>query len=121
MKFAEHVALGKQHLFDEMVSHLREQGGRSRLEHEAQCAYRGTDGDMCAVGCLISDEEYCPTMERKSIQRLEIAQGINGGVLELLTDMQTTHDQTSVDFWEEDFAFTARKFKLKYTEPATHA
>ena len=121
MNFADHVALGKQHLFDVMVNHLRQQGGRSRLEHEAQCAYRGTDGDMCAVGCLISDEEYCPTMERNGIQKLEISEGIPSDVLQLLSDMQTTHDQTSVDFWEDDFAFTARKFNLKYTEPAPNA
>ena len=56
-------------------------------------------------------------MERNGIQKLEIAQDIPLDVLQLLNDMQVTHDQTSVDFWEDDFAFTARKFKLKYTEP----
>lgn len=120
MNFADHVALGKQHLFDEMVNHLRQQGGRSRLEHAAQCAYRGADGDMCAVGCLISDEEYCPTMEGSGVQGLGISEGIPPDVLQLLNDMQVTHDQTALQFWEEDFAFTARKFNLKYTEPPTN-
>ena len=118
MTFAEHVALGKQHLFDTMVNHLRQQDGRSRLAHAAQCAYRGADGAMCAVGCLISDGEYCPTMEGSGIQRLELADGIPSDTLQLLIDLQMTHDQTSVQFWEDDFALISRKFNLKYKEQA---
>ncbi|AND75093.1 hypothetical protein pf16_170 [Pseudomonas phage pf16] len=40
------------------------------------CAYRGENGTMCAVGCLIADEHYTPEMERKSAGSEMVAMGV---------------------------------------------
>lgn len=55
-----------QEIFDKVVTHLRGMKGQSKLPGGG-CAYRGEGGNMCAVGCLISDEEYHPHMEGKSV------------------------------------------------------
>ncbi len=55
-----------QEIFDKVVNHLRAQGAKSEMDHPVaglMCAYRGIQGRMCAVGCLIPDADYLPTME----------------------------------------------------------
>jgi hypothetical protein len=56
-----------QHAFDAVVSHLFRQGRRSYGtigDGEAtMCLYRSSDGLKCAVGALIPDELYRPSME----------------------------------------------------------
>lgn len=51
-----------QSIFDKVVNHLAEQGRRS--ESLGDCKYRSKEGLMCAVGCLISDEEYDIRMDQ---------------------------------------------------------
>ena len=49
---------------NKMYDHMIEQGRKSVTKwKDIRCAYRGDDNTMCAVGCLISDEEYGPEME----------------------------------------------------------
>ena len=118
MNFAEHVAKGRQHLFDTMVNHLRKQQAQSHLGM-AGCAYRGNDGLKCAVGCLISDDEYLPEMEGSSLSQLELAEQINDSeTTELLEAFQMAHDQVRIDYWELEFKRLAEKFNLTYTEPS---
>ena len=50
-----------QETFDRVAEHLLKQDAKS-LRHGA-CAYRGDAGFKCAVGCLISDDEYGPGIE----------------------------------------------------------
>lgn len=52
-----------QEIFDIAANHLIAQGGRSVMPNGVQCAYRGTDSRMCAVGCLIPDDAYRADME----------------------------------------------------------
>jgi hypothetical protein len=58
-----------QETFDKMVNHLRKQNSKSLLadERDDTCAYRGKDGKMCAVGCLIEDEFYDPSLEENIV------------------------------------------------------
>lgn len=39
-------------------NHLTKQNAQSKFPGNANCAYRGAEGRMCAVGCLITDEVY---------------------------------------------------------------
>lgn len=55
-----------QELFDYVTSFLLKQGEQSRGPGGA-CAYRGRDGLMCAVGCVVPDEFYSPSMEGEGI------------------------------------------------------
>ena len=53
----------RQAAFEHVAMHLLRQGKKSlRWGH---CAYRGDDGLKCAVGCLISDEDYDPAMDNE--------------------------------------------------------
>ncbi len=63
-----------QAVFDKVVKHLLTQKRRS--EGKQGCAYRGKDGDMCAVGCLISDKAYDPEIEGHSVYYLRVQENL---------------------------------------------
>lgn len=57
----------------QITDHLAKQRAKSsELSDEGAtfCAYRGKEGTMCAVGCLIPDELYSPDLERKGIDTI---------------------------------------------------
>ena len=100
--------MNQQEIFDKVATHLIAQGkqslGYGDIDgHLAQaCAYRGRGGTMCAVGCLIPDDEYKPEFEGKSWAR--IAQnvpsfaGAYSEVHELILSLQLVHDDAN--YWE---------------------
>lgn len=45
-----------------IIRHLRKQG-RKAEGPDGKCMYRAPNGDRCAVGCIIPDEQYKPDME----------------------------------------------------------
>lgn len=95
-----------QEVFDKVVSHLRQQGGKSL--NAGQCVYRAPDGKKCAVGCLIEDEEYTPAIEMKGVVSVfnmipSLDARIGSGKIWLLQDLQVIHDQCYSDDWESSF------------------
>ena len=50
--------MNKQEIFNTAVKHLRIQNAKSINKFYNQCKYYGDGGRKCAIGCLISDEEY---------------------------------------------------------------
>ena len=62
----------REEIFDHVEKHLKSQGYRSLLPggNTGQCAYRGGAGRMCAVGCLIGDDEYTSVMEGLAVEEL---------------------------------------------------
>jgi len=106
-----------QEAFDKMVAHLRKQGRKS--EHRGACRYRTKDGLMCAVGCLLTDEEYKRGMEGMGVEhmqhRYEVLQDLDPP---FLAEMQDTHDAYDPTDWEARFASTAVTYGLVYA-PAT--
>lgn len=93
--------MNEQEIFDTVVNHLANQKRRSMAifvhgeEEINTCAYRGKNGDMCAVGCLIKDEDYDPEMEAKSVDNL-ISNGLLPAYLMqytgLLEALRLAHD-----------------------------
>ena len=88
-------------VFNYVVEHLRKQGCQSLSGEigEDNCAYRGDGGTMCAVGVLISNDEYKPSWEGSSIYHLIEADLLPSGLkqrikpnLEMLLDLQGFHD-----------------------------
>ena len=62
-----------QEIFDQVVDHLLTQGKRSidkNIGSGNGCAYRTSSGLSCAVGCLISDEEYRKSFEKRNVNEL---------------------------------------------------
>lgn len=116
-----------QEAFDKMVTHLRTQGMRCMglinkdpeigyPELGETCVYRG-EGDMrCAVGCLIPDDQYKDTLEGTSVEGIvDHVAALKGISVELLGDMQVTHDDHPLDDWEYRFEQAATDFELTYT------
>ena len=109
----------RQTVFDKVVKHLLTQKRRS--EGKQGCAYRGKGGDMCAVGCLISDKAYDPKIEGFAAHATEVlAKLAESGVptynRTLLTDMQDIHDRIAVDLWKVHLKELAKQHNLTWKD-----
>ena len=106
-----------QEVFNTVVTHLRSQGRKS-TDHEG-CLYRGPNGTSCAVGCLITDEEYSPRMERTNVQALlardETPVSLKDRLLphmDLLINLQSVHDDYTAEQWEKRLEIVAQQKSL---------
>jgi hypothetical protein len=100
-------------IFNYVVDHLRKQGTRSLSRAEDNCAYRGDGGTMCAVGCLMTDDEYHPSCEGNSIVFLlwetTLAPSLKERVepnFSMLMDLQNFHDDY-LEYLDGAFAETS--------------
>ena len=113
-----------QQIFDKTASHLLKQGTQAVLEDSDTCAYRGQDGLMCAVGCLINEDAYNWCLEGTSIddspsvQRALRHSGIefdtDGQVMLLLTRLQDIHDTKEESDWASSLGELADELGLKF-------
>lgn len=93
----------------EAILALLKQGKKS-VDHNDMCKYRGPDGLKCAVGHILSDEEYSPEMENLGVQLLAKVYEIDFGCdLTLLSALQSAHDCTQDDTFVEDFKANLRR------------
>jgi hypothetical protein len=116
-----------QQVFDQVVAHLREQNAQAVMERgtETVCQYRTPDGLKCAVGCLISDDEYHPRMEGEGSTVVLVDwerehpkdPPIDDVVVRLLDQLQRVHDRGTTSTWEQAFAIIAEQYTLTYTPP----
>jgi hypothetical protein len=78
------------------------------------CAYRGCDGLMCAIGCLIPDDVYNPNMDADctlwSITRIV---GIDEHY-HLCCQLQGIHDGEEPSMWPTKLANLAMEFGLDF-------
>lgn len=113
-----------QETFDEMVNHLRKQNSKSWLvdERDGACAYRSQDGKMCAVGCLIKDEFYDPSLdlEENIVSNPKVRKALcnsgyctDGKFRKLMESMQFCHDTIAVKEWESNFRIIANDHNLE--------
>ncbi len=112
-----------QEAFDKVCNHLRRMLRRSIDRTGNYCSYRSKNGNKCAIGCLIPDEEYKPEFERRSvaglIQRFWIP-SLDGISSLLLLDLQELHDRrynwNEYGFnGESGLEYIALKYDLRYT------
>lgn len=97
--------MNAQEIFDKVARHLLTQNEKSISPHASNCcAYRGAYGRSCAVGCLISDEDYAPVIEGASVCSLLMdtklklpAYFVEHGTL--LSQLQLVHDMRTVGEW----------------------
>lgn len=78
--------------------HLTQQKAQS-LDYRGGCAYRGENGTMCAVGCLITDKAYTKNIESISVNSVMVGDALLAsgvalvpGAKGLLSDWQRYHD-----------------------------
>ena len=123
--------MNNQEAFDKVLKHLREQGKAavrvavaSDGTKNEECCYRGPDGTMCAVGCLIPDEEYDSELEGMAVDQIPqhlMPKSLRGLDEDLLCSLQTVHDYflrtQGVHDWEKYMSRIAERYILKYTPP----
>ena len=106
--------MNKREVFNKVKDHLLGQGTQS-MDETGCCAYRGNDGMMCAVGCLITDEAYTIDIEGKSVEAGAVGialeeSGVTHIPLGLLKGLQYMHDSVEVEGWPERLDELERKY-----------
>lgn len=117
-------AMDKQELFDQAVDnlhHLMRQGSRS-VSGEG-CDYRNPEGLKCAVGGIMTDEEYDPGMEGWSYATMaDLTQFMGPEDTpndRLLIRLQTMHDSHDLPMraWPDELEEIAATHGVTYTIP----
>lgn len=109
----------KQQVFDQVATHLLTQNAKA-LAWSGGCQYRLLldDGTVlkCAVGCLISDDEYRSIIEGELYGSHNFNEffGFTDETphLTLLIRLQRLHDSCSVPMWKERLKQIALDFNL---------
>jgi hypothetical protein len=119
LNYAEPARVSDQEAFDRVARHLLTQGRRAQYggatAYSDACRYRAPDGAMCAIGCLIPDEEYDPHIEGKGAGDLiedwpELRPYLPS--LRLAKALQGLHDVCPVERWPEQLRRIADEFGL---------
>jgi len=80
-----------QETFNRVYNHLKKQG-KPALDLWGRCSYRTEEGLMCAVGCLISDEDYRVEFEGFCLSGIIGLGWDPKGNVSLLIALQSAHD-----------------------------
>lgn len=114
----------KVEILDFVASKLIEQNAKSELKDyygdedsdvaEQICAYRGDSGTKCAIGHLLTDEEYTPEMEGSTIHGALLGRFLrnDSAMLDFLEELQNIHDVWSPSEWRTKFD----ALRIKYGE-----
>lgn len=104
-----------QEVFDQAVRHLLTQRQRA-VNADGGCVYRVPNTDLkCAAGAFISDEEYRPDMEGKTIHAVVVDESLmqlEEAPLEVLLALQTIHDNYDAEEWPEELGTLAASYGL---------
>ena len=96
----------KQEIFNQVKNHLLKQNSQSRTpgNHYSSvssiCAYRGLNGNKCAGGCLIDDEEYTKDFEGKTWSQLLLKDLVPDHHATFIRELQIIHDSYYPERWE---------------------
>ncbi len=96
--------MNNREIFDKVKTHLLTQNRKSYDDYKG-CSYRGPNGTMCAVGCLIPDNVYNEDMEGGDVYShnvqpyLETLGLASPSALRLLRDLQNLHDSVDCEDW----------------------
>ena len=122
-----------QSIFNRVAEHLLTQNAQSLTDTvtdegqvEKGCAYRGSNGLKCAVGCLIADEHYSPELEGDNITSPPVCEAVRESIdphhkmtqaewaeIQYLLDrLQLRHDNSDPSEWSSDLDVIAAQFNL---------
>ena len=110
----------KQQIFDQVATHLLTQHEAAQVEKRGggvACLYRVPDTDLkCAGGCLIADDEYDPSCEGKTWDdaiQVYVGKYPNCDKHEdLITDLQSLHDEGNSAYWWQNLYSLAKQKHL---------
>lgn len=119
-----------QELFNKSVAHLLTQKAKSKVapgdaSRGKNCLYLSPDGKKCAIGGLLEDDD-CRKLDEfgnSAIINLRVIHEIEfpelatpaAGEPDLLEDLQSCHDEYSVNEWPIRLAEIAGKYGLTFT------
>ena len=113
----------EQTAFNIVKNHLLTQMTKSMEENEfgdTQCLYRGPNGTKCAIGALITDEEFetiedarCRYLGVYELKTLQIT-SLQGLTMDFLEELQIIHDRYEVHDWKNQLEVFAKKYNLQY-------
>lgn len=95
---------------EKIRDHLTKQRLQSKTKYGScltpSCAYRGDNGVMCAVGCLITDEAYNENLESLTADMTEVVNALRESLgfeitpemIALCLDWQSYHDDSHNGF-----------------------
>lgn len=112
--------MDRQSVFNTVAKHLLTQNARA-ADEDGKCFYRAPNGMKCAMGALIPDELYKPTMENKEASYVcnnypEIAQHLGVETMEdraFLNNLQRLHDYKDPSLWRIALANFAARHSLE--------
>lgn len=110
--------MNNQEAFTIVKNHLLTQN--CRAEEGSNCLYRGPNGTKCAIGALITDEEFEKVKEANyehigvySLLDLQL-KSLEGLDIEFLRGLQNIHDCDQIYRWEYSLKRFAEKYGLNY-------
>lgn len=105
--------LTDQQIFDKVWQHFVVERGPWSVNRYGTCQYRGPRGQKCAVGVLIPDDMYQPSMERIEVGDLvfyhqfqavvDYLDTTNERRAKLLQDLQKAHDEGPYEYTDASF------------------
>jgi hypothetical protein len=121
----------KDEMFFKVVTHLVKQGHRALGDR--RCRYLTPNGDKCAIGCLIKDEDYSEDFEKQSVgslldpcdpllkdPELIALYKENGELMNSLQDLHDTYfDSGITSYFQDRVIFLAEEYDIdsKYVPP----
>lgn len=103
---------------EKIRDHLTKQKAQSKSAYACSltqsCAYRGNGGLMCAVGCLIKDEDYSENLESLTADMTDVVNALFNSLgfeldqtmIQLCMDWQAYHDDNHNGFCYENWIET---------------
>lgn len=83
-----------QQTFDIVAAHLISMRKAAKSDDGIDPCYRGPNGEKCAIGILIEDDDYYPEMEGKPITDHFVREALWGKHnVPLLVELQNIHDE----------------------------
>jgi len=102
-------------VFEYIKNHLLMQGERSMMEDNTICAYLSPEGKKCAIGSLITEDNYNPNMEESPISVSIVRNAVQNSVpnwdinIDMLGELQFIHDN---DMISKDWEYHLEQFGL---------
>lgn len=103
-----------QEAYDVAAAHLLKQ---KKIAMEiGKCLYRATNGNMCAIGCLIPDDVYKSSFETKQASTLlydpDFRALFENPDKNFLDELQYVHDGNQPKEWESELNLLAERYNL---------
>lgn len=112
------IDLDEKQIMRKVMKHFAKQKHRAMaqasapFEDSAVCRYRTEDGEMCAIGCLIPDDQYYPEIEGKSVDTSLIFSFPNATMI-VVASLQECHDNSeNIDDLRDRLMYINNSFEV---------